>query len=339
MRMATRSLGETVTLSSGGTMTDNNDGTYTGTVTSTTTAGNRTITATDGGISGQATLTQTAGPAAHVALSLQPSSIVANGTSTSTATATVTDANGNPISGETVTLSSGATNFGSMSDQGDGTYTSTVTSTTTAGNRTFTATDGSISGQATLTQRPGPATHAALSLQPTSIVANGISETTATLTVTDAHGNRVPGETITFTSSDTGQLPGQVTDNGDGTYSAQIRSSATVGQATIKGTDARANIAGQAMLTQVNSPSTSTLAVSPSPAVTNQPVTLLAAIQGSGTSARHGQFRTLGCSDCRMLEPAGVAVHGHRNVHHVVRRIGRYRAAQRDLLAGRNVDD
>src|SRR5207244_13359174 len=69
-----------------------------------------------------------------------------------------------------------------------------------------------------------------LSLQSTSIVANGISETTATLTVTDAHGNRVPGEPIRFTSDDPGELVGQVTDNGDGTYTARIRSSTTLGQ-------------------------------------------------------------------------------------------------------------
>ena len=54
----------------------------------------------------------------------------------------MTDANGNRVSGETVTLSSG----GSMTDNDDGTYTGTVTSTTTAGNRTITATDGSIFG-------------------------------------------------------------------------------------------------------------------------------------------------------------------------------------------------
>ena len=129
-------------------MSDNGDGTYSATLTSSTTAGSPTITATDNtlGISGQATLTQTAGPAAHVSVSLLPTSIPADGASTSTATATVTDANGNGVAGETVTLSSG----GSMTDQGDGTYTGTVTSTTTAGPRTITATDGAISGQATL---------------------------------------------------------------------------------------------------------------------------------------------------------------------------------------------
>ena len=79
------------------------------TLTSSTTAGTPTITATDNtqGISGQATLTQTPGPAANIALSLNPTSIVANGTSTTTATATVTDANGNPVSGETLELFSG----------------------------------------------------------------------------------------------------------------------------------------------------------------------------------------------------------------------------------------
>jgi adhesin/invasin len=246
-----------------GSVTNNHDGTYTATLTSSTTAGTPSITATDGSVSGHATLTQTPGPAAHVSVSLNPTSVVANGTSTSAATATVTDANNNPVAGDGVTFTSSDSGIHhtAVVDHGDGTYTTTLTSSTTAGTPTITATDGTVQGQATLTQTPGPATHAQLTLQPTSIIGNGLSQSMATLTVVDANHNGVPGEPIHFASTDSGgnpsgELIGQVTDNGDGTYTALIRSSTALGQFTIKGTDTRANIAGQATLTQTVGPAT-----------------------------------------------------------------------------------
>ena len=172
--------GETVTFTSsdpGETVSpqpaaDQGNGTYTATITSSTTPGTATITATDPAAlspSGTATLTQTTGPASKVAVSLSPTSVPADGTSTSTATATVTDAQGHPLRNETVAFSSSdlsekiqqpATN------QGNGTYTATITSSTTPGTPTITATDTSTSarpsGGATLTQTavapPPPAT-------------------------------------------------------------------------------------------------------------------------------------------------------------------------------------
>jgi Invasin, domain 3 len=103
------------------------------------------------------------GPATAMSVALSPSSIVANGTSTTTATATVTDAQPHPIAGDHVTFASTDAGdvIGSVTDHGDGTYTATVTSSTTAQTATITATDSSVSpgvtGHATLTQTPPPA--------------------------------------------------------------------------------------------------------------------------------------------------------------------------------------
>jgi hypothetical protein len=81
-------------------------GNYTATVTSTTAVGAAQITASDGSARGSTTLTQTAGPPASVTMTLNPLVIIANGTDTTTATAAVTDAQGHPLSGETVRFSS-----------------------------------------------------------------------------------------------------------------------------------------------------------------------------------------------------------------------------------------
>ena len=103
------------------------------------------------------------GGATGVTVGLVPGSIVADGSSTSTATATVTDANGNPVPGHSVGFSSSdpGQRIGLVIEHGDGSYTATVTSSSTPGSATITATDStpasSVSGQAILTQT-APAT-------------------------------------------------------------------------------------------------------------------------------------------------------------------------------------
>ena len=191
--------GDTVTFSSSdsaekiGAVTDNKNGTYTATITSSMTVGPATITATDGsvspGVSGQATLTQTAGQASSVGVALSPASIVANGTSTSHRHR---DRNRRRYSGVRrcgdVLLSDSAEKIGAVTDNKNGTYTATITSSKTVGSATITAVDGSVSpgvsGQATLTQTAVQASSVGVALSPASIVANGTSISTATATVT-----------------------------------------------------------------------------------------------------------------------------------------------------------
>jgi invasin-like protein len=93
-----------------------------------------------------------------VSVALTPPSITADGTSTSLATATVNGQDGQPAIGATVdfTSSDPGETIGPVTDNGDGTYSATITASTTAGFATITATDESasptMSGQATLTQ-------------------------------------------------------------------------------------------------------------------------------------------------------------------------------------------
>jgi len=65
----------------------------------------------------------------------------------------VQDAYGNPKPGDTVTFTaSGTALIGSVTDNGNGTYSATITASSNPGSEIITATDGSVSGQATLTE-------------------------------------------------------------------------------------------------------------------------------------------------------------------------------------------
>jgi hypothetical protein len=94
----------------------------------------------------------------HVAVSLKPASIKADGTSTSVATVKLT-AGGAPVTaGDVVALASSDPGeaVGSVSYLGKGAYSATITSSHTVGKATITATDVSAAapdkGSATLTQ-------------------------------------------------------------------------------------------------------------------------------------------------------------------------------------------
>ena len=200
-------------------------------------------------------------PADTVTVTLSPASIVANGTSTSAATMTMS-ADGNPVAGDPIVLTSSdpGEKISAITDNKNGTYTATITSSTTVHPVTITATDSAVapvaSGQATLNQSLGTAASVTVSLAPSSIVANGTSTSTATATVTDNQGHSVSGDHVGFSSSDTGEKIGAVTDRGNGSYTATITSSKAAGTATITASDTFVSPAasGQATLTQTAAP-------------------------------------------------------------------------------------
>ncbi|MGO9907802.1 MAG: Ig-like domain-containing protein [Solirubrobacteraceae bacterium] len=195
---------------------------------------------------------QAAGPAETIAVSLSPSSIVADGVSSSRVTATLSF----PLPGQTVVFSStdSGIRLGPTIDNLNGTYTATLTSSTTAGTPTITATSSwmgqQISGSASLTQTPGPAKNMTLSVEPRSIVAGGTSYAVATATVTDAYGNPVSTDAVAFSSTDPLEEVIGVASGGNGTYRALIRSSTTPGEAVITATDTTANLSVSSELSQ-----------------------------------------------------------------------------------------
>ena len=101
-------------------------------------------------------------------------------------------------------------------------------------------------------QSTWPVDTLAVSLSPSSIAANGTSTSTATATVKDAAGHPVVGDHVGFSSSDSGEKIGAVTDNHNGTYTATITSSTTAHQVRITATDSSVSpsVSRQATLTQ-----------------------------------------------------------------------------------------
>jgi Big-like domain-containing protein/invasin-like protein len=140
-----------------------------------------------------------AGPATTVSVQLNPSTIVANGTSTSIATATVTDATGAGVAGDTIVFSASdpGIQFASpVVDNGHGTYTATLTSSTTVGFPMITATDqtAGVSGGRVMTQTPYSTT--VLSTMPTASVTN--EQVTLIATVTSSATAVSPSGSVTF---------------------------------------------------------------------------------------------------------------------------------------------
>ncbi len=254
--------GPQITQPTGGT---NSSGQATATITSSTTAGTYAITASDGTVtSPPVTLTQRAGPAvANVTVSLASNSLLADGTSTTTATATVTDAYGNPISGETVIFASNPPGGPQITQPTGGTNssgqaTATITSSTTAGTYAITASDGTVtSPPVTLTQTAGPAAAIAIQLSSDTLTADGLSHTTATMTVTDAHRNPVSGDTLHVSTPHWPHVKiGAVTYLGGGLYRTVLRSSNMPGTVPVVVSDGR--VSGQTTLTQTLAPSEGT---------------------------------------------------------------------------------
>jgi adhesin/invasin len=254
-----------------GPVTDNGDGTYTSVIKSSTTPGNETVIATGANKTGTATLTEFGAPTDGV-LALNPTSVVANGTSTSLATATITDAGGRGVSGLTVTiaptaLTASSSTVGPVTDRGDGTYVATVTSSTKAGEESFLASttpaDPNLEATAILTKTSGAASAVTLTLDKATIIADGAATSIATAVVKDVNGNTVSDEVVTFTTS--GDVTfGTVTNEGAGVYKSVITASTTTGTETITAKATKANKTGTAVLTETLGPASAvTLVLSP----------------------------------------------------------------------------
>ena len=251
-------VGLATTLGSLGSVTDNSDGSYTATLTSTTSTGTATVTGTvnAAAITDNATVDFIPGPAdaTQSTITAAPTSILANGVTTSTITVQLKDANGNDLTsgGDTVGLATTLGSLGSVTDNSDGTYTATLTSATSTGNATVTGTvnAAAISDNATVDFTPGPAdaTQSTITAAPTSIVANGVTTSIITVQLKDANGNNLAsgGDTVGLATT-LGSL-GSVTDNSDGTYTATLTSGTVTGSATVTGTVNAAAITDNAVV-------------------------------------------------------------------------------------------
>ncbi|OUS31017.1 hypothetical protein A9Q99_04925, partial [Gammaproteobacteria bacterium 45_16_T64] len=273
--------GLTIALSNDGsatinTLSDNGDGTYTATINSVT-AESVTVSGTLNGstITDTETLTFTpgAGVATQSTVSVSLSSVTADGTSTTTVTVQINDAQGNAITtgGQTVALTSnGSTSFSTVSDLGNGSYQTTATNTVAEAVTISGSLDGSsITDTASVTFTPGTfsAANTTITGAPTSITANGVASASLTIQVNDSQNNNLTsgGHAVALTTSGSANV-GTVTDNGDGTYTAQITN--TVSETvTINGTINGSSITDTEILTFISgsvSASTSLILATPS---------------------------------------------------------------------------
>ncbi|WP_216597463.1 invasin domain 3-containing protein [Marinagarivorans algicola] len=244
----TVSAGPVILNTSAGTLsdvTDNGDGTYSAILTSSTTAGSATLSAT---LSGEAVPSATvnfvtgAASAAQTTIALSQSSIIADGISTSVVTLQAKDLNGNLLnsSGGTVVLNTSAGTLSDVVDNNDGTYNAILTSSTVAEEAVIT---GTIAGNALVDEQSvsfvvgvASAANTIITTQHASLTADGVSSSHVTIQLADINGNLLTSSGGVVALSITSGTLSDVIDNGDGTYSAVLTAPTVTGEAVVTGT-------------------------------------------------------------------------------------------------------
>ncbi|MBD3920384.1 S-layer homology domain-containing protein [Paenibacillus sp. PR3] len=233
-----------------GNVTDNGNGTYTAVLTAPTTVGTSNVSATVGGstIASTASVQFVAGvPSSTTStLTLGSSSLLADGTSQTTATMSLKDASGNAIKGDTVTMTSTLGTIGAVTNNGDGSYTATLTAPTLAGTSTITATvsSNSLTKTAAMQFVPGaPSTAVStITVGSSTLTADGTSQTIVTVTLKDANSNMITSGGASVAIAASSGTISAVTDNGNGTYTATLTAPTAVGTSIIS-----AKVGGNAM--------------------------------------------------------------------------------------------
>ncbi|HHQ6609682.1 invasin domain 3-containing protein [Morganella morganii] len=230
-----------------GTVTDNQDGTYTATLKGTK-SGNAQISVTlNGKAFAVAPVTVKLTPDSSnldkdkSSLTAVPLSIVANDSTTSALTLTLKDANDNPVPGQTVLFSTtlGGTTFSTVKDNQDGTYTATLKGKTAGDAALKVTVNGAVLAVAPVTVKLTADSgnldkdKSVLEASPLTIVANDSTTSALKLTLRDANGNLVSGQTVLFSTTLGGTTFSGVTDNQDGTYTATLKGK-TAGDAALK---------------------------------------------------------------------------------------------------------
>jgi uncharacterized protein YjdB len=153
-------------------------------------AGSVTITATSEGKSGTASVTVAGAPVASVTVTPASASVQAG--QTQQLTATLKDANGNILTGRTVTWSSNNTSVATVSSSG-------LLTAKVAGSATITATSEGKSGTSALTVTPVPVASVTVAPASASVAVGATLQLTAT--PKDANGNPLTGRVVTWQSS------------------------------------------------------------------------------------------------------------------------------------------
>jgi adhesin/invasin len=205
--------------------------------------GSATVRATSGGVTRDVTVNVAqAFSATRSTITPAAASIIANGTSSTTISIQLKDANDNNLTfgGATVVPSTSLGTLGGVTDAGNGLYTTTLTSSVTAGTANIGATVNTvaISGNGLVAFTAGaPAKYVVTSTSLTPIAGTSV---TIRAQLADANNNPVAtsGNAVTFASTGGGTFTGANPASTDLTGVAQItfNTSATVGSHTVSAT-------------------------------------------------------------------------------------------------------
>jgi uncharacterized protein YjdB len=190
--------------------------------------GTATITATSEGKSGTASITVN-GSSAVATVGVAPATATVAVGGTRQYTATLRDAQGNVLTGRTVTWSSSNTAVATVSASG-------LVTAQAGGTATITATSEGKSGSASITVN-GSSAVATVTVEPASVSIPLGSNRQLTATPRDAQGNALSGRTVTWTSSN--ELVATV--SGDGVVTGRLVGSATI-TATSEGRSGTASV-------------------------------------------------------------------------------------------------
>ncbi|NEW08995.1 hypothetical protein GK047_23665 [Paenibacillus sp. SYP-B3998] len=245
------------TLGTVGPVTDNQNGTYTATLTAPTTVGAATISASVGGsaITATATVQFVPGAPSTVKSMVEAgnATLAADGTSQTTISVKLKDAQGNALTsgGAAVAITSTLGAVGPVTDNQNGTYTATLKAPLTVGTATINASVGgsAIAGTVSVQFVPGAPSTAKSTVEAgdASLTADGTSLTTVSVKLKDAQGNALTSGGATVAITSTLGTVGPVTDNQNGTYTATLKAPLTVGTATIS-----ASVGGNAIAATVS---------------------------------------------------------------------------------------
>jgi len=166
-------------------------------------AGSATVTGTVEGKTGSSAITVTVIPVAAVAVS--PGSAALDVGQSASLTAVTTDANGNTLTGRTITWSSANTSIATVTAAGlvKGIGAGTTTINATSEGKTGTA---QVVVTATTPPPPPPATVASVTVSPASVTLSSNRPKTLTAKVVDASDHVITGRTITWSSSDSSHV-------------------------------------------------------------------------------------------------------------------------------------
>jgi hypothetical protein len=171
-----------------------------------------------------------------------PDAIVADGVSTSKITVLLRDSRGARLTlgGHQVALHTTGGTLGSVMDEGNGSYTATLTAPAVVGTASITGTVGEdpIGGSATVRFIPGPASPrtSTIDATPSSLIADGTGTSTVTIRLLDDQRNALTtgGDAVVLRLAGGGTI-GAVTDQGDGTYVATYTAPTQSGTTQIEG--------------------------------------------------------------------------------------------------------